>query len=166
MSKHNHLPNPITVIDTPSGSHRFLIFDAPSDSNLPLYIEEFKKHKMQHLVRACDPSYSTDPLTAIGIKVHEMSFPDGGAPTDDVLKKWLTLLHETGGVGRTTIGIHCVAGLGRAPVLVAVALIEQGMEPLMAIVEIRAKRKDSFNSSQIKWLNEYKSPKGCVCIIL
>ncbi|KAI8337191.1 protein-tyrosine phosphatase-like protein [Chlamydoabsidia padenii] len=57
---------------------------------------------------------------------------------------------------RPTIAVHCVAGLGRAPVLVAIALIEMGMKPLDAIEYIRAKRRGAFNKPQIMFLDSYK----------
>ncbi|KAJ2555202.1 Protein tyrosine phosphatase type IVA 2, partial [Coemansia sp. RSA 1933] len=61
----------------------------------------------------------------------------------------------------TTIAIHCVAGLGRAPVLVAVALIERGMDPLDAIEHVRNKRRGAFNNRQIAYLAEsYKRSSG------
>ncbi|KAJ2225735.1 hypothetical protein EV180_003268 [Coemansia sp. RSA 518] len=57
----------------------------------------------------------------------------------------------------TTIAVHCVAGLGRAPVLVAVALIEKGMDPLDAIEHVRHKRRGAFNNRQITYLaDSYK----------
>jgi protein tyrosine phosphatase type 4A len=56
----------------------------------------------------------------------------------------------------TTIAVHCVAGLGRAPVLVAIALIELGMAPLDAIEYIREKRRGAFNKPQIMFLDSYK----------
>lgn len=55
-----------------------------------------------------------------------------------------------------TIAIHCVAGLGRAPALVAIALIESGMESLDAVTYIRRYRRGAFNSKQIAFLDSYK----------
>lgn len=79
------------------------------------------------------------------------------------------------------IAAHCVAGLGRyickrkildshyatahafqfyrAPVLVAIALIEEGMEPLDSIAFIRKHRKGAINNRQLKYLESYKRRK-------
>jgi protein tyrosine phosphatase type 4A len=165
----NNLPNPVSLVE--SGNYRFLIFDAPNDDNLPQYITELKKQNVHNLVRACDPTYSVDPLRAISINVHDMPFPDGGAPSDDVVDKWLNLLRNTfkDEGEKETIGVHCVAGLGRAPVLVAIALIEGGMNPLQAVNFIRERRRGSFNVKQIQWLKVYKprlKKKNPNCIVM
>ena len=55
-------------------------------------------------------------------------------------------------IDKPTIAVHCVAGLGRAPVLVAIALIEAGMDPLDSIENIRSKRRGAFNKPQIAFL--------------
>jgi len=151
----SNLPNPPSLVENPN--YRFLIFDAPNDENLPLYITEFKKHNVHHLVRACDPTYAVDPLKSINITVHDMPFPDGGPPSDEVVDKWLSLLRSTYKEDeKETIGVHCVAGLGRAPVLVAIALIEGGMNPLQAVTYIRERRRGSINMKQLHWLKNYK----------
>lgn len=43
------------------------------------------------------------------------------------------------------MAVHCVAGLGRAPLLVALALIHRGCEPINAIELIRSKRTGALN---------------------
>ncbi|KAF9408262.1 Protein tyrosine phosphatase type IVA 1, partial [Podila epigama] len=49
---------------------RFLVSDAPSDSNLPLYIAEFERHDVRDIVRVCDPTYNTAPLNDRKIQVY------------------------------------------------------------------------------------------------
>ena len=95
-----------------------------------------------------------------------MYYPDGQSPPDQILSEWLQLLSGTfeniSKDDTPCIAIHCVAGLGRfdvrqfqklkwytiskhisvlrAPVLVAIALIEYGMEAVPAVTFIREKR--------------------------
>ena len=58
------------------------------------------------------------------------------------------------------IGVHCVAGLGRAPLLVAVALVNAGMEPFDAIELIRKSRKGALNVIQANYIiHDYKPPQ-------
>jgi protein tyrosine phosphatase type IVA len=100
-------------------------------------------------------------LQAAGIAVHELTFPDGTAPSDAVVDKFLKVLaaldkSKASDSAKPTVAVHCVAGLGRAPVLVAIALIESGMDPLDVIKEIRAKRPGALNVVQLKFLQQYK----------
>jgi protein tyrosine phosphatase type 4A len=164
----NKLPNPPSLVE--SSHHRFLIFDAPNDENLPLYIAEWKKFNVHNLVRACDPTYEIEPLRPHGITVYDMPFNDGGAPSDDIVHRWLHLLDTTKNENaKETIGVHCVAGLGRAPVLVAIALIESGMNALDAVEFIRERRRGSINMKQIQYLKAYKvksRKNGKPCIVM
>jgi len=158
------LPNPPSIVEYKNS--KFVICDAPTDANLEIYIKEFKRYNLKHLVRACDPSYSPDKLQAEGIEVHEMPFPDGGAPTDDVVDKFMELCRTSFKQDKdSSIGIHCVAGLGRAPVLVAIALIELGLHYEEAITLIREKRRGAINAKQLKYLKTYK-PRKKSCTIM
>ncbi|KAK9702693.1 hypothetical protein K7432_011114 [Basidiobolus ranarum] len=145
---------------------RFLILDCPTNSNIQVYLREFRHYFVTDVVRVCEPTYSTEPLTNAGISVQDWPFPDGSIPPMNIVKQWLNLVDSCAKRNKrgetTTIAIHCVAGLGRAPVLVALALIETGMESLNAIEFIRAKRRGAFNNRQIEYLDSYKRTKPAV----
>lgn len=54
------------------------------------------------------------------------------------------------------IGVHCVAGLGRAPFLVAIALVNNGCSPNNAIELIRKNRPGALNLTQANYILEFK----------
>uniref|UniRef100_A0A6U2B2A1 protein-tyrosine-phosphatase n=1 Tax=Hemiselmis andersenii TaxID=464988 RepID=A0A6U2B2A1_HEMAN len=152
---------------------KFVIFDAPNDSNLPGYITELTKENVGCVVRVCDSTYDKTKLESVGIAVNDWPFPDGDPPPDAIITNWLSLIKTTfegdkkkggGGGNKKCIGIHCVAGLGRAPVLVAIALIEKGVDPLDAVQLIRGRRRGAINAKQLSFLESYKrrSKKDCV----
>jgi protein tyrosine phosphatase type IVA len=53
-----------------------------------------------------------------------------------------------------------VAGLGRAPLLVALALVNRGCEPFEAIDMIRKGRRGALNVIQANYIIEYKPSGG------
>jgi protein tyrosine phosphatase type 4A len=97
---------------------KYLIIDCPSEATLPKYLEFFKQQSVSHVVRICDAAntYDARKLECEGITVHdEIKFVDGGVPDEPAVDKWLQLTNESSGV----IGVHCVSGIGRAPVSVS-----------------------------------------------
>lgn len=51
---------------------KFLIIDAPREQNLHLYLKEFKKYNVKHLVRidVTPPGYSGEDVEKAGIVMH------------------------------------------------------------------------------------------------
>ena len=161
---------------------RFVITDSPSNVNIESHVKDLLKFNVRHVCRASEPGYDTAPLTQAGIQVHELAFPDGDPPPEHVLAKFLQLVQQcfapnlnskikSKGKGAASVpvetvkplqpgermSVHCVAGLGRAPVLVAVALVEFcNLEPLEAVQFIRQQRRGAINKKQLKWLEQYQ----------
>jgi len=139
---------------------RFLIMDRPTDATLPTFIKELKKRKVKDVVRVCEPTYKTDLLAKENVEVHEMQFSDGSPPPQEIVDQWFELLRTRfSDDPDTCIAVHCVAGLGRAPVLVALALMELGMEYEDTVDQIRMQRRGAINSKQLEYLSSYR-PKS------
>lgn len=164
------LPNPPTLIEF-SGL-KFLIMDAPSRSNLHLYLKEMERARVNHVVRICEPTYPKETVESSGIKVHDWVFPDGESPPSHIIDAWMSLVdaqkESNSPESSAAIAVHCVAGLGRAPVLVAIALIENGMRPLDAVMFIRQRRRGAINNKQLKFLENYRPrhSKKDKCVIM
>ncbi|KAI8057560.1 protein-tyrosine phosphatase-like protein [Gilbertella persicaria] len=165
------LINPPTFIEY--NQLRFLIVDAPSSNNLPLYINEFERWHVTDVVRCCEATYPKEPLNEKGIQVHDFVFVDGEAPPTPIVDAWLQLIEArfskqqpSSDEKLSCIAIHCVAGLGRAPVLVAIALIEEDMPALDAVAYIRERRRGAINKKQLKYIESYKPRSKSQCIIM
>ncbi|RXN17942.1 tyrosine phosphatase type IVA 3 [Labeo rohita] len=119
--------------------------------------EDLKKYGATTVVRVCEITYDKTPLEKDGITVMDWPFDDGAPPPTKIVDDWLSLLKnkfcEDPGC---CVAVHCVAGLGRAPVLVALALIESGMKYEDAIQLIRQKRRGAINSKQLTYLEKYR----------
>eukprot|EP01006_Ploeotia_vitrea_P034125 TRINITY_DN65711_c8_g2_i1.p1 TRINITY_DN65711_c8_g2~~TRINITY_DN65711_c8_g2_i1.p1 ORF type:complete len:278 (+),score=23.77 TRINITY_DN65711_c8_g2_i1:131-964(+) len=161
-----------TVVEHRQGllEMKFLITDAPPESQIPAYIKLLKKHGCVHLVRVCSETYPATPVESVGIKVYHWPFDDGHTPPQSVVSNWLGLVASTfpvtpeNGPPSTQplpcIAIHCIAGLGRAPMLVALALVEYGnLAPEDAAVYVRNLRKGAFNPNQLTYIRKYKRNK-------
>jgi len=147
------------------GKVKFLIMDAPKDANIHLYLKECKKNNVLHIVRISEPSYNKEEIEKAGISLHEMYYHDGLSPPPEIIENWLSLVGGTFDnisskeAEKPCIACHCVAGLGRAPVLVAIALIEYGMDAISAVSFIRERRRGAINAVQLQYLESYKPSK-------
>ncbi|XP_044865924.1 protein tyrosine phosphatase type IVA 1 isoform X2 [Mauremys mutica] len=142
---------------------RFLITHNPTNATLNKFIEELKKYGVTTVVRVCEATYDTAPVEKEGIQVLDWPFDDGAPPSNQIVDDWLNLLkvkfrEEPG----CCIAVHCVAGLGRAPVLVALALIECGMKYEDAVQFIRHDVEPLIASNFCIWRNIV--PK-CACVL-
>jgi protein tyrosine phosphatase type 4A len=158
-----------------------------------------RKYHVTDVVRVCEVTYTVNELTSAGIQLHELEYKDGTSPPKDHIMAWLTLVDETfykkkpessnlnnGNISNNNsnnnsnseacIAVHCVAGLGRAPVMVAIALIEfANMDPVEAVSFLRKKRRGAINEKQLLYLEGYKrqyrrnnkqSAEAACCVIL
>lgn len=142
-----------------------MIMDAPTRANATEYVDRLLGYGVTDLVRTCEPMYDSKVFQHAGITCHDLHFADGSGPPSSVLTRWLGLVkHTFPSVKRNRdsegaakcIAVHCLAGLGRAPLLVTIALIEAGLEYLEAAEFLRTKRPGVLNAQQLTYLKSYR----------
>ncbi|KAG0023368.1 hypothetical protein BGZ80_009595 [Entomortierella chlamydospora] len=147
----------------------FLILDCPSDETLFKYIPVLEEHNTTDLVRVCEGfPYNIQPLTDIGIKVHDdMKFEDGTVPNERIVAKWLELNEEIFFDTPTPdrcIAVHCMSGIGRAPDAIAfIRATRRGALNSTQIAYLNRRRKKGFNKKSRKRNGRSKSPSGRIC---
>ncbi|ORZ14738.1 protein-tyrosine phosphatase-like protein, partial [Absidia repens] len=146
----------ITVVESPLSKQRFLLLDAPTEQTLSKYIEPLKQENVKQLVRICNRHLDYDAtelerLTGIRV-IDDIKFADGNVPSPENIENWLSLSEQARQEGHT-MAVHCVSGIGRAPVLVTLSLIESGMDPLDAISYVRQRRRGALNKTQVRFID-------------
>ncbi|KAM9192582.1 protein tyrosine phosphatase type IVA 1-like [Dugong dugon] len=126
---------------------RFLITHNPTNVSLNKFIKKFKKYGVTTIVRVREATYDTALGEKEDIHVLDWLFDDGAPPSNQMVGDWLSLVkikfHEE---PDCCIAGHCVARLERAPVLVALAVIEGEMKYKDAVQFIRQKRHGEVSS--------------------
>ncbi|KAI9222591.1 protein-tyrosine phosphatase-like protein [Blastocladiella britannica] len=159
----------------PTSPLRFVISDCPDPSSLPEYVVALTRAAptVRHLVRLSASvaggahAYDSAPLVAAGISVHDWAaFDDGGVPSAAQVAKWIAFLATlvVAAVAEDAseapvVAVHCVSGIGRAPLLVALATVESGIDALDAVSSVRALRRGALNNVQVRWLADYRPKK-------
>jgi protein tyrosine phosphatase type 4A len=141
-----------------------MITDSPTVNTLDTYLQEYQKHNVSTIVRLCESYYDCSIIEKAGIDVVDLSYEDGGVPSLSIINQWHNIVSK---YKNSTIAVHCLSGLGRAPLLVCLSLIENGMDKIEAIEMIRRHRNGALNSKQISFIINYEktsSYKWLSCI--
>jgi protein tyrosine phosphatase type 4A len=79
------LVNKPSFIEAPNKKLRFLIMDAPKDSNLHLYLKVCSEYNVKSIVRISEPSYQKEEVEKQGIALYESYYHDGSSPPADII---------------------------------------------------------------------------------
>lgn len=146
---------------------RYIIFNSPTEVNDLLKL--ISKFNINIVFRLCEPLYDKNDVS---IKFIDQDLPDGSFPSQEIINNFIfeidNLLLSNKHI---TIGIHCKAGLGRAPLIMAIFMMnyDKKLKSYDVVTNIRNKIKGSINSKQINELKEYEnnilSQNKCKCVI-
>ena len=127
--------------------NKFRVYFGPSPNNLNIFLDKLKKYNIYMIVRLCESSYS---LPSDMIQIQDMPIPSC-IPSKEVIRQWNSILDSING----NIYVHCESGLGRAPTMIAIALVQKDVEPYNAVQMLRTINKKLFNNSQLKFIFNY-----------
>lgn len=124
------------------------------------YFNYFRQNNVTTIVRLNVKMYDASRFTGAGFEHRDLYFVDGSTPSDQILKKFLTICESTNGA----IAVHCKAGLGRTGSLISAFIMKHyQFSALEAIAWLRLCRPGSVIGHQQQWLLEYVFA-GNVCI--
>lgn len=150
----------------------FYLTHAPSNRYIEEYEEYMKLKKVSDIFCFCDNSGIYDENKINEINYHNLKFQDGTFPTDTIFESFDKIItniinkHEN-----VIITLHCEAGYGRAPCIIAYFMIKYcDFKSHDAITFIRTKRKGTFNKIQYKGILNIKTENeniihSCCCIV-
>ena len=117
--------------------NKFLAFSGPTQTpiayvdgvktNTPeTYFDYFTSNNVTGVVRFNNKVYDRKKFLDAGLHHYDMYFPDGGNPTDAIIKRFIEVAEtETNAKGEPgALAIHCKAGLGRTGTLMSLYIMK------------------------------------------
>ena len=153
------------IIKIDAFNKKFYIFQTPvTIITAPIYASLLSEFNVKHLF--CFTS-SLDNSKHIfehrNVTYHELVFDDGSIPNDFILTYWFNFLTDMNNNYdiEFCVAVHCRAGIGRAPLMVTIALIYYGVNYLDAIDIVRSYVKNALNTKQLEYIyKNYKKIKN------
>lgn len=153
-SKHKCYMN-ASLIAHPHSSISFLVTDSPAPDTLTSYIDLLTSHKVTLLFRLSLSETTYDPtlLNNAHITLNSTcAFTDGALPTVQQLEIFYSLV--TALPAGSCVGLHCVSGIGRAPLLATIGILycNPTLQPEDVVAFVRSKRRGALNAIQLQFI--------------
>lgn len=146
------------------GKINYLLSSCPNDNEIEQYSTLLKQNNIKYLVNFSDTKYSL--MNFDNIEYRNILIEDGSIPNENQLYQWKKICNDCINENKN-IALHCLSGMGRAPSMLCISLIEyEGYNNIDAVELVRKKRKGSINSLQLKYILNYAINKKSYCIII
>jgi protein tyrosine phosphatase type 4A len=136
-------------------NRNFIISGKPNDLNE--YISIITKNSINLVINLTDDNTNLIENKLKNVNIDYLHFPlvDGHGLSDDKIQNLLNFLNRY-----NSIAFHCVAGLGRAPLILGICLILlYNYKPIAVMEKIREKQPKALNTIQINFLMNFKRKK-------
>jgi len=142
------------------GGFKYVVSPSPNPSSICDYKDFLLSNGVTTIVKLCKEKLYDDSDNIIDIPLE-----DGATPDEQTIKRWVEIIKNEKKV-RSGIAVHCVSGLGRAPLFVCVGLIKvEKMNALDAVALVRSKIPHALNSRQLKFVFNLKYKKNLCCVM-
>ena len=126
----------------------FIITNSPNDKNLYGYVSELKNHGVNIIVRLGEKKYNEELIRDIDFT--DLYIEDGSVPNEETINIFLNIVRKN-----QVIAVHCVSGLGRAPMMVIIATIILYKKNILdSIINMRQIIPNALNTKQINFLKD------------
>jgi cell division cycle 14 len=143
--------------------NKLLAFSSPNDNSpnsdlyqiftVQEYCKAFETEKIRTVIRLNNRTYDEKQFTESEIKHHDLYFPDGSCPSQEIIEKFIQIVENE----PSAIAVHCKAGLGRTGTLIGCYAIKKFKFPARDFIAwCRICRPGSILGPQQQFLIEFE----------